>query len=477
MLKRLSLLAAVGSIIFIAGCGILPPATPAEPAGPSTGAVGVSYRFTAVSHDPRNLPLRYQFDWGDGADGEWSQYRPSGEPVWMDHAWRAAGAYVVRVRAQNAAGRQSEWSPRHVVAIGDGGTGWAKTFGGASTDDGASVLQSADGGYVVAGSVMIDYHPRFRLIKTDALGNQEWDKTLGIVEGDVCSVISSSDGGYVVEGPGGSGTHLLKTDAAGNIVWVKSFPGPGPGSHGTCYSVCQTTDGGYIMVGDGGPMVPDSGDVYVLKTDADGNQVWSRTFGGASADAAWSVQPARGGYVIAGSTLNGHEESYACLTKIDESGNQVWSRTFTSPGYAGFRSVAVTSDGGFIATGYALVDGSWDVLLVQADADGSEVWSRTFGGSFADDGHEVRPTADGGCVIAGKTESFGAGSSDVYLLKTDANGDTVWTRTFGGAANDYGNSIKVTTDGGYIVCGSTMSYGAGYFDVWLIKTDANGDVE
>jgi YVTN family beta-propeller protein len=119
MLKRLSLLAAVCSIILVAGCNVLPPVTPPEPTGPSTGDVGVSYSFTAVTTDPQNLPLRYQFDWGDAREcDEWSHYAPSGEPVTMDHTWLKSGAYHVRVRAQNVSGRESELSPAHVILIG-----------------------------------------------------------------------------------------------------------------------------------------------------------------------------------------------------------------------------------------------------------------------------------------------------------------------------------------------------------------------
>ncbi len=117
MLTRLSLLAAFCSIIFVTGCGILPPVTPDAPSGPATGDVGVSYRFTAVTIDRQNLPLRYQFDWGNG-ESEWSKYVPSGEPVTMAHAWRAAGTYPVRVLAQNLPGMQSELSPRHAIMIG-----------------------------------------------------------------------------------------------------------------------------------------------------------------------------------------------------------------------------------------------------------------------------------------------------------------------------------------------------------------------
>jgi YVTN family beta-propeller protein len=118
MLKRLTLLGAVCSIILVAGCGMLPPVTPEAPRGPSTGDVEVKYEFAAVTHDPQNLPLRYQFDWADGREAEWSRYVPSGEPITMAHAWLTAGAYGVRVRAQNMAGRQSELSPRHVITIG-----------------------------------------------------------------------------------------------------------------------------------------------------------------------------------------------------------------------------------------------------------------------------------------------------------------------------------------------------------------------
>jgi YVTN family beta-propeller protein len=118
MLKCLSLIAAVCSIVLVTGCNVLPPVTPEEPTGPYTGDIGVSYRFTAVTTDPQNLPLRYEFDWGGGGESEWSQYVPSGEPVAMSHAWRAAGTHPIRVRAQDVSGKQSELSPRHVIMIG-----------------------------------------------------------------------------------------------------------------------------------------------------------------------------------------------------------------------------------------------------------------------------------------------------------------------------------------------------------------------
>jgi len=119
MLKCLSLLTAVCSIILVAGCGIMPPVTPDAPTGPTTGDVGVSYRFTAVTSDPQGLPLRYQFVWGDEQRSEWSLYAPSGEPVTMGHAWQRAGAFNVKVRAENVSGRVSDFSSAHIILIGD----------------------------------------------------------------------------------------------------------------------------------------------------------------------------------------------------------------------------------------------------------------------------------------------------------------------------------------------------------------------
>src|SRR5512138_2263622 len=121
MLRRLSITAFVCGVVFVAGCGLMPPATPDEPTGPATGEIGASYEFTAVTYDPQNLPVRYQFVWGDRVS-EWSQFRPSGEPVTMAHAWREAGAYAVKVRAENISRRQSDLSPAHSILIG--GQSW-----------------------------------------------------------------------------------------------------------------------------------------------------------------------------------------------------------------------------------------------------------------------------------------------------------------------------------------------------------------
>jgi predicted secreted protein len=136
--------------------------------------------------------------------------------------------------------------------------------------------------------------------------------------------------------------------------------------------------------------------------------------------------------------------------------------------------VAQTSDGGYIVAGGGYADGG-TVCLLRTDASGDTVWTRAWGGVTYDVGRSVAMTADGGYVIAGSMDLFSIGGPDVWLIRTDSAGDTLWTRTFGGADNDLGRSVAQTADGGYIVAGYTESFGAGGYDVWLIKTDSAGN--
>ena len=261
---------------------------------------------------------------------------------------------------------------------------FAKTFGGTDVDYSNSVQQTTDGGFIIAG-------------KTKSFGVGEYN-------------------GYII-----------KTDSSGNETWSKTFGGTDHDFF--VFSVQQTTDGGFIIIGSTQSSGAGSDDVYLLKTDSNGNETWSKTFGGIDRDYGRSVQQtADGGFIIAGST----------------------------------RSSSV---------------GSSDVYLLKTDSNGNETWSKAFGGTDGEEyGNSVRQTADGGFIIAGSRRFFSARNSDVYLLKTDSNGNETWSKTFGGAYNDYGNSVQQTDDGGFIIAGLTRSYGAGKSDVYLLKTDSNGNL-
>jgi uncharacterized delta-60 repeat protein len=364
---------------------------------------------------------------------------------------------------------------------------FAKTYRGTSWDEASSVQQTSGGGYIVAGYTNSfgagNYD--FFLIKTDANGNLQWAKTYGGTSDDwAYSVQQTSDGGYIVEGytgsfgAGRSDILLIKTDANGNIQWAKTYGGT---NDDRASSVQQTSGGGYIVAGYTNSFGAGNYDFFLIKTDANGNLQWAKTYGGTSDDRASSVQQTSGGgYIVAGYTNSFGAGNYDFfLIKTDANGNIIWAKTYggTSDDYA--YSVQQTSDGGYILAGYtrSFSVGSYDIFLIKTDVNGNVIWAKTYGETGGDYAFSVRQTSDGGYIVAGYTYSFGAGYYDIFLVKIDANGNIIWAKTYGGTNQDFARSVQQTSDGGYIVAGYTRSFGAGYYDIFLIKTDANGNIQ
>jgi hypothetical protein len=357
---------------------------------------------------------------------------------------------------------------------------WFKTFGGSDRDWGNSVQQTRDGGFIVVGTTLSfgAGEADVWLIKTDADGNKLWEKTFGGSDWDVGnSVQQTSDGGFILVGTtlsfgaGEADVWLIKTDADGNKLWEKTFGGS---DRDVGNSVQQTSDGGFILVGETASFGAGEDDVWLIKTDADGNKLWEKTFGGSGWDDGWSVQQTSdGGFIIVGATASFGAGGFdVWLIKTDADGNKLWEKTFGGDNLDVGLSVQQTSDGGFIIVGETWSFGAgWaDVWLIKTDADGNKLWEKTFGGSGWDEGSSVQQTSDGGFIIVGDTESFGAGEADVWLIKTDADGNKLWEKTFGGSSYDYGYSVQQTSDGGFIIVGETWSFGAGDYDVLLIKS-------
>jgi hypothetical protein len=363
---------------------------------------------------------------------------------------------------------------------------WQKTFGGSGYEVGHSVQQTTDGGYIITGftSSFGPGDPNVYLIKTDSNGDIHWQKNFGGSSRDEgVSVRQTSDGGYIIAGvtdsfgAGNYDVYLIKTDPNGNSQWQKTF---GSINDEWGLSAQQTTDGGYIIAGYTYYIATGNRSVYLIKTEPNGNSQWEKTFYGIGTTGQSVQQTSDGGYIIAGYIHSYNPVSInVCLLKTDPNGNSRWQKTFGGISWDLGFSAQQTSDGGYIIAGETRSYGAGygDVYLIKTDPNGNNVWQKTFGGSELDCAYSVQQTTDGGYIIAGLAGAVSSSpirGGDVYLIKTDPNGDSQWQNTFGGSDDDRAYSAQQTSDGGYIIAGLTKSYGAGGNDVYLIKLCTDG---
>ncbi|MEM9078280.1 MAG: hypothetical protein AAGC43_14655 [Bacteroidota bacterium] len=357
---------------------------------------------------------------------------------------------------------------------------WVQSFGGSGEDTAQSVIQTADGGYAVLGYTnstdgdligkslnVNDYW----LLKLDAQGNLQWNKTYGGSKDDRGqSVVQTVDGGYAIvgyamsddgDGSNNEGFHdnwILKLDASGNILWEKSF---GFSGHDHSYDVVQTSDGGFFF----------SGFLDVTSSGGEGNN-------------------GKSPYL----TRHGVGEFWG--TRLDANGNLIWRRYFGGTNNDRSFGVVEANDGGLVMVGASESDdfdisnskGSYDFWVVKVSAKGEMLWEKSFGGTGIDKAYAIVKTQDNAYAVVGNTFSVDTdisknnGESDVWLIKVSDNGDLLWERTYGGTAFDAARGLDITAEGGFVIAGNsksqdgnaTQNYGEN--DLWVIKTDAEGTV-
>lgn len=359
---------------------------------------------------------------------------------------------------------------------------WTRTYGGTNIDVGYAIQQTSDQGFIMTGYTRSFGTASGRnvwLLKTDALGNERWSKTFGGNSDDEgTSVRQTQDGGYIITGytaSFGSGlkdVYIIKTDSIGNEQWFRFFGGTNDEEG---YSVRETPGGGFIIAGATSSATMGSRDGWLIKLTANGSTVWTKLYGGLSTDGFRSVEVTQsGGYILTGWTASGGAGALgkAWLVLTDSAGTVVFDKNFGGTSADRGYHALETRDGGYILAGYtaSMGAGNDDMYLVKTDAAGNLVWQKTFGGTGRDYGHSLRQTQDDGFLITGYTLSTGAGGDDVWVVKTAPDGTLETQKTFGGTASDVGYWLDLTTDGGYVITGHTLSSGAGVHDLWLIKS-------
>lgn len=385
--------------------------------------------------------------------------------------------------------------------------GWEKVYGGEHLwsgnsfslidtidDDGMHIIQTQDGGYLVAANSNRSFsgfgNIDVLLLKLNPEGDTVWSSLIGDADSNmVFAVQQTTDGGYILAGRKGDhissgNSWLAKTDAFGILVWEKVYQNP---NEDALHDVKQTADGGYIAVG----QVNDTAQgntfaefYYVVKTTAQGDTTWTKKIGTKGFDDwAYDVQiVGTTGYLIGGFTAGlGAGSRDFWFVRINTTGDTVWTKTFGGAGNERMYAVAPTFDGGFVGAGYSssFQAGPSDVYVAKVDANGDSVWTKFYGNSGVSDDEgawDIWETSDSGLIVAGYTNSAGAGGHDGWLLKLDQNGDSVWTATFGNGGDDIFQGVTPTDDGGYAMVGKTNSHSSGnnWNDVYVVKSDPLG---
>jgi len=449
---------------------------------PKDGAVVSGVVTIKVDSSDSSGIAKVEFYVGDSKLGE-----DSGKPY--EYSWDTKktkdGTYVLTVKATDGAGNKNSKSIKVVVKNTKVGT-WHKTFGGKEYDQANYVQQTADGGYIVAGwSYSFDSggHDAY-ILKLNSKGEVEWQKAFGGESSDGAnSIQQTKDGGYIVAGwtnsfgSGGHDVYILKLNAKGEVEWQKTFGG---WFDDVANSIQQTTDGGYIVAGWTSSSGSGGADVYILKLNSKGEVQWQETFGEKYVnDEANSIQQtADGGYIIAGWTASfgsGWQDVY--ILKLDSKGDLEWEKTFGGEGSDEANSIQQTTEGGYIVAGrtVSLGSGGKDIYILKLNSKGEAEWEKTFGGEGSDEANSIQQTTEGGYIVAGWTVSLGSGGKDVCILKLNSKGEAEWQKTFGGEYGDGASSVQQTTDGGYIVAGWT--YSSDSQDVYILKLSSKGDID
>ena len=388
-----------------------------------------------------------------GKGYKWSDSHPAGfsrrfGTLGYDYGWNAAyspfdgGIVVVGRRSPEINGQTDMWA---IKTDERGILEWEHSFGGNGDEDGYDVIATSDGGFLFIGHTWsFGNSQQVYAIKTDFHGNIQWEKTYGGVMWEVGeAVIEVKGGGFVIAGhsnspgisSGNSDMYLIKIDINGNLLWQWAFGNLASPNHEWAYDLFQLPDEGFLVAGARDRYGTESRNILVIKIDKEKNLIWEKEFktDGYADEVAYSISQANDGKFFICTMVNSITEAntyQSQVIKIDAYGNIDWQRTFKSDSRKYHRfSAASTQSGDLIIVGTSTQDlimgQKDDAFIVRIDLNGNILWTRPYGTADHDDwGWSVFEKPNTNLVFVGSTQSFGASLFDVYLVGTNADGLT-----------------------------------------------------
>ncbi len=407
------------------------------------------------------------------------------KPISIKYKPDSAVENSVIFKVESSAGTFSDTLSGYGIQEVDGVQPFERILGTNEDDSGRNINQTMDGGYIIVGKTIPpdEEYDSIYLMKTDAAGKVEWTVMYGDDDGvdSGADVIQTEDGGYLVigrtenYGNGGSDIILVRYNSEGEYQWKKTY---GSVNDESGSRIIATDDGGYFLLGQTTPRSGVGKNIFLVKTDAEGAEQWTTTYGGESGTGGDDIiQLSDGNFAIVGFITKG-DDFQVYFIKIAASGDMIWEKTYGGSAYDFGSSVRQTHDGGFVICGYtsSMGAGARDGYVVRLDASGNLVWQKAFGYANSDEFGGIAETPAGDFIAVGNTvtritqrEQY----TDAYMVKLDKNGNQIWSKQFGGNLSDGLGKILNTSDGGYLNLGNTHSFGKSR-DIYLVKVNDDG---
>ena len=431
------------------------------------------------------------------------------------------GGFIILAQTHSyGAGSGDIW----VLKISDSGTVlWDKTYGNEGFDIGNDICLSNDNGYMIVGTTnskktnSLDAY----VIKIDSIGNVLWDQVYGGLSVDGINSISkiNDEYGYMLFGhtksymldesrkkkkgifgrmldsifkkEASSESWLINIDEYGDRNWHTTYGGK---KEDVGKEINSFSDGSFLLSNETQSFGKGGKDIWLIKIDSNGKIIWESTVGGKTDEYAGSTKLKSDKEIfISGHKLMKNKISFrsllflksnnenninAFIVKLNYKGKVVWQRDNFEDEKSSVPFITVLGKSILIAGQKSTIyNGNGDAWIALLNKDGEKVWEDSFGGRGADGGNDVLGTSDGGYISVGYTNAYGSGKNDVWIIKTDFNGEKQWSRVYGGKLDDYGWGVTESDDGGYVIAGETFSFGSGQSDIYLLKIDSNGNMK